>query len=94
MTTHETLLDRYAELTIKSGLGLKAGQQLLLTAPLEAVDLVRRITFHAYQAGASLVTTLYTDEQASLMRYTTAKPFRCAGHGHGLTVRISAQHQT
>jgi aminopeptidase len=70
MTTHETLLDRYAELTIKSGLGLKAGQQLLLTAPLEAVDLVRRITFHAYQAGASLVTTLYTDEQASLMRYT------------------------
>ncbi len=71
MTSHETLLDRYAELTIKSGLGLKAGQQLLLTAPLEAVDLVRRITFHAYQAGASLVTTLYTDEQASLMRYTT-----------------------
>ena len=69
MTSHETLLDRYAELTIKSGLGLKAGQQLLLTAPLEAVDLVRRITFHAYKAGASLVTTLYTDEQATLMRY-------------------------
>jgi aminopeptidase len=70
MTTHETLLDRYAELTIKSGLGLKAGQQLLLTAPLEAVDLVRRITFHAYNAGASLVTTLYNDEQTALMRYT------------------------
>lgn len=69
MTTHATLLDRYAELTIKSGLGLKAGQQLLLTAPLEAVDLVRRITFHAYKAGASLVTSLYTDEQATLMRY-------------------------
>jgi aminopeptidase len=69
MTTHQHLLDKYAELTIKSGLGLKSGQQLLLTAPLEAVDLVRRITFHAYKAGASLVTTLYTDEQASLMRY-------------------------
>jgi aminopeptidase len=69
MTSHDTLLDRYAELTIKSGLGLKAGQQLLLTAPLEAVDLVRRITFHAYKAGASLVTTLYSDEQATLMRY-------------------------
>jgi aminopeptidase len=76
MTSHETLLDRYAELTIKSGLGLKAGQQLLLTAPLEALDLVRRITFHAYKAGASLVTTLYTDEQATFMRYT-------AGHDAG-----------
>jgi aminopeptidase len=71
MITHEILLDRYAELTIKSGLGLKAGQQLLLTAPLEAVDLVRRLTYHAYKAGASLVTTLYTDEQATLMRYET-----------------------
>jgi Thermophilic metalloprotease (M29) len=70
MTPHETLLDRYAELTIKSGLGLKPGQQVLLTAPLEAVDLVRRITFHAYKAGASLVTTLYNDEQTALMRYT------------------------
>jgi aminopeptidase len=69
MTTYEVLLDRYAELTVKSGLGLKPGQQLLLTAPLEAVDLVRRITFHAYKAGASLVTTLYNDEKTALMRY-------------------------
>ena len=66
---HELLLDRYAELTVKSGLGLRAGQQLLVTAPLEAVDLVRRITFHAYQAGASLVTTLYSDEHTALMRF-------------------------
>ncbi len=73
MTSHDTLLDRYAELTIKSGLGLQPGQQLLLTAPLEAVELVRRITFHAYQAGASLVTTLYNDEQTALMRYTAGQ---------------------
>jgi aminopeptidase len=69
MTPHETLLDKYAELTVKSGLGLRSGQQLLVTAPLEAIDLVRRITFHAYKAGASLVTTLYSDEKTSLMRF-------------------------
>ncbi len=69
MTPHETLLDKYAELTVKSGLGLRAGQQLLMTAPLEAIDLVRRITFHAYTAGASLVTTLYSDEKTALMRF-------------------------
>ena len=68
--THAQLLDKYAELTVKSGLNLRKGQQLLMTAPLEAVDLVRRITHHAYKAGASLVTTLYNDEQATLMRFT------------------------
>ncbi len=70
MTAHDTFLDKYAELIIKSGLNVRAGQQVLMTAPLEAVDLVRRVTHHAYVAGASLVTTLYNDEQTALMRYT------------------------
>ena len=69
MTSHDQLLDRYAELIIRSGLNVRVGQQVLMTAPLEAVDLVRRVTFNAYKAGASLVTTLYSDEQTSLMRF-------------------------
>jgi aminopeptidase len=69
MATHEQLLDRYAELTVKSGLNVRAGQQVLISAPIEAANLVRRITHHAYAVGASLVTTLYNDEQATLMRY-------------------------
>jgi aminopeptidase len=69
MTSHVALLDKYAELIIKAGLNVRAGQQVLITAPLEAVDLVRRITFHAYAVGASLVTTLYNDEQTALMRF-------------------------
>ena len=40
-----------------------------MTAPLEAVALVRRITEHAYTAGASLVTTIFSDEESTLMRY-------------------------
>lgn len=70
--THEDLLDRYALLTVRSGLNIAAGQQLLITAPLDAVPLVRRITEHAYKAGASLVTTLYSDEQATLSRFLHA----------------------
>ena len=62
--SHAHLLDKYAELTIRAGLNLRAGQQLLITAPLEAVDLVRRVTHHAYKAGAALVTTIYSDEPA------------------------------
>ncbi len=68
--THDQLLDKYAELTVKSGLNVRKGQQVLITAPIEAVDLVRRITHHAYKVGASLVTTLYNDEQSALMRFT------------------------
>ncbi len=65
-------IDQLAHVAIKVGLGLKAGQELLMTAPLDAVPLVRRITEHAYRAGASLVTTLYTDDETALMRFRHA----------------------
>ena len=52
--------------------GLQQGQQLVMTAPLEAVALTRRITEHAYRAGASLVTTFFADDVASLLRYQHA----------------------
>jgi aminopeptidase len=67
--THETLLDRYAHLAIRSGLNLQPGQQLVITAPLDALALVRRITEHAYKAGASVVTTFYSDDATTLARY-------------------------
>jgi aminopeptidase len=66
---HAQRLDKLAEVAVKVGLGLKAGQELLMTASLDSVALARRITEHAYRAGASLVTTLYTDDEAALMRY-------------------------
>jgi len=67
--SHAQLLDRLAEVAVRVGLGLKPGQELVLTAPLEAVALVRRITEHAYKAGASLVTTIFSDEESTLMRF-------------------------
>ncbi len=70
--THTQKLDQLAEVAVKVGLGLKAGQELLMTASLDSVALARRITEHAYRAGASLVTTLYTDDEAALMRYRFA----------------------
>lgn len=68
-----TKLDKLAEVAIKVGLQLQKGQDLVLTAPLVAVPLVRLITAHAYQAGASTVTTFYSDEETTLARYR---------HGH------------
>jgi aminopeptidase len=70
--THEVNLDKLAEVAIHIGLGLAPGQELVMTASLDTVPLARRITEQAYRAGASLVTTLYTDDEASLMRYRFA----------------------
>ena len=66
---HADLLDQYARLTVRSGLNMASGQQLVISAPIEAVALVRRITHHAYAEGASLVTTLYADDQTTLARF-------------------------
>jgi len=65
-------LDKLAEVAVQVGLGLKAGQELVMTASLDSVALARRIIEHAYRAGASLVTTLFADDEATLARYRYA----------------------
>ncbi|MBK5568511.1 aminopeptidase [Ensifer sp. SSB1] len=65
-------LDKLAEVAIQVGLQLQRGQDLVMTAPVAAMPLVRLITKHAYMAGAGLVTTLYSDEDTTLARYAYA----------------------
>jgi aminopeptidase len=67
--SHNVRLDNLAEVAIKVGLGLERGQEVVMTAPVDALPLARKITEQAYRAGASLVTTLFTDEQATLLRF-------------------------
>jgi aminopeptidase len=64
--------DRLAEVAVRAGLGLAPGQQLVMTATLDAVPLARRVTEHAYRARASLVTTFFRDEQPALLRFRYA----------------------
>ena len=71
-TDFDQRLDTYAEVAVTAGLGLVRGQELLITAPIDAVPLVRRVTEHAYRAGSALVTTLYIDEDATLARFRFA----------------------
>jgi aminopeptidase len=65
-------LDKLAEVAIKVGLQLKAGQDLVLTAPIAALPLVRRIAHHAYKAGAGVVQPIFSDEEITLARYRNA----------------------
>jgi len=70
--TLDARLDRLAQVAVHVGLGLQHGQELVMTAPLDAVPLVRRITEHAYRAGCPQVTTLLTDDVTTLARYQHA----------------------
>ena len=65
-------MDKLAQLSIKTGVALQPGQDLLISAPLEAAPLVRRLAIHAYKAGAGVVTPLYTDPEVGLARYHNA----------------------
>ena len=68
----EQKLDRLAEVAVRIGLNLREGQELVLTAPTDALPLVRLITAHAYKVGAKLVTTFYSDDSTTLARFQHA----------------------
>jgi aminopeptidase len=70
--TFEQKLDRLAEVAIRVGLNLREGQELVLTAPTDALPLVRRVAEQAYKAGAKFVTTLISDDELALARYRHA----------------------
>ncbi len=61
-------LQKYAELAVRVGLNLRAGQRLLINNPttrgvqLHAAPLVREIAKAAYRAGARYVDVLWGDE--------------------------------
>lgn len=65
-------IDRLAELAVKTGLALNPGQDLMITAPIEALPLVRKITDYAYKSGACVVTPIFSDPEMVLSRYRNA----------------------
>jgi len=69
---NEEKIDKLAYLAVKRGVGLQKGQNLLITAPLESLPLVRKITEHAYKEGANIVTPLFTDSEITLSRFKFA----------------------
>jgi aminopeptidase len=68
----EQKIDKLAELAVKTGVSLQKGQDLLLTSPIEALPLVRKVVEHAYKAGANLVTPLFSDPEITVSRFKYA----------------------
>src|SRR5210317_1550542 len=77
---NDRYLYRLAQVAVHTGLNLRPGQDLVLTAPIEALPLVRRITAAAYAAGAGVVTPIFSDPAITLARFQHGQDatFDCA----------------
>jgi len=65
-------IEKLAKLAIIKGVGLQKDQDLLISAPIESLPLVRKISEHAYKAGANIVTPLFSDDEITLSRFKYA----------------------
>ncbi|WP_137388115.1 aminopeptidase [Rhodoligotrophos defluvii] len=62
-------LDRLADVAIRIGVQLRPGQDLIVTSPLSALPLVKRLVEQAYAAGARYVQPVLSDEELTLARF-------------------------
>lgn len=74
-------LEKYAEVIVKVGLNIQPGQRLFIGSPSfgkgtsfepNTVALVRKITQKAYEAGSSLVSVLWGDDELAKIRLNCA----------------------
>ncbi|MFD3004621.1 aminopeptidase [Thermus tengchongensis] len=72
MSAFQENLEKLAELAIRVGLNLEKGQEVIATAPIEAVDFVRLLAEKAYGHGASLFTVIYGDNAIARKRLSLA----------------------
>lgn len=67
-----TLLEKYANLIVKTGVNLQQGQTLVIISPIECADFARIIGENAFKAGARDVVISYKDELFSKIRFLEA----------------------
>ncbi|WP_038056852.1 aminopeptidase [Thermus amyloliquefaciens] len=72
MSAFQENLEKLADLAIRVGLNLEKGQEVIATAPIEAVDFVRLLAEKAYGHGASLFTVIYGDNAIARKRLSLA----------------------
>ncbi len=70
--TFEQKLQHYADLAVQIGLGLRAGQRVLVQSPVEAAKLARAVVRSAYKAGASFADVRWDDDDVQKARFELA----------------------
>lgn len=65
----EPRLKLYAELLVRNGVAVQPGQELVISAPVEAAEFVRLCVRCGYEAGAGHVTLIWSDDVCSRLEY-------------------------
>lgn len=61
MSTHQQRIDRYAELVVRVGANVQAGQDVVVAGDVAHLEIARAVVDHAYRAGARHVEMVYLD---------------------------------
>lgn len=69
---NKTMLGKYADLIVKTGVNLQKGQILVIKSPVDCADFTREIALVAYKAGAKEVVINWHDDLFSRIRYLHA----------------------
>ena len=73
MTPEKSVLKKYAQLIVQTGLNLKKEQTLVITSPVECAYFAREVVEAAYLAGARDVVMNWKDELFSRLRFLHAE---------------------
>lgn len=65
----KTMMKKYAQLTVRSGVNLKKGQGCLIYAQVEQYEFARLVEEEAYKAGAGWVMMMWQDQPSAKLRY-------------------------
>lgn len=63
------LLEKYAELALRTGVNLQKGQALMINSSIEGVEFTRIVVRKAYELGAKTVLINWQDDEISLLKY-------------------------
>ena len=62
-------LNAYANVVVEQGLALRAGDRLVIEAPIETASFIRRVVERAYAVGAVNVDVLWLDDDVTRARF-------------------------
>lgn len=62
-------IERYADLIVHRGVNVKAGQEVVIQAPVEVAPFARLLVARAYAAGAGHVTMIWNDDAVTRLTY-------------------------
>lgn len=90
----EQKLNEYARLAVVSGMAVKPGQDVLISASVDAAQLVRLVAKQAYAAGAGRVEVEWSAAELTRMRYghcTVEQAGECPPWVSGLRNEMAAR---